>query len=374
MGQRLGPLENLAVIAATALPSASFWSGKRVFLTGHTGFKGSWMLLVLHELGAYVSGYSLAPDTDPSMFHAFGLEGLCAEHQVADVRDFASLRDAVAAASPDVAIHMAAQPIVSTGYELPLETFDTNVMGTANFLEACRQATVPLTIVVSSDKCYRNNETGLPFKEDDALGGKDPYSASKAGTEIAVAAWAASFMNDGHGMRLASGRAGNVIGGGDWSRDRLLPDAARAFSTSAAMHVRSPESIRPWQHVLEPVCAYLLLAELLADDPAKARGWNFGPIPSIGRSVRDVMDLAAAAWSNGVRWTSPEAVPAMKEAITLLLDSSDAHDQLGWTPRLSLDEAVEWTMKWYRDFHLEGAEPARETTARQIEAYLSPGG
>ncbi len=180
-------------------------------------------------------------------------------------------------------------------------------------------------------------------------------------------------MNDAHGMRLASGRAGNVIGGGDWSRDRLLPDAARAFSTGAAMHVRSPESIRPWQHVLEPVCAYLLLAEQLADDPAMARGWNFGPVPSIGRSVRDVMDLATAAWSNGVRWTSPEAVPAMDEAITLLLDSSDAHDRLGWTPRLSLDEAVNWTMKWYRDFHLDGAGAARNTTARQIETYLSAG-
>lgn len=361
------------MIAATALPTAGFWIGKRVFLTGHTGFKGSWMLLALRELGADVYGYSLAPDTIPSMFEAFGLDTLCAAHQIADVRNFATLRDAVAAARPDVAIHMAAQPIVSTGYEMPLETFDTNIMGTANFLEACRQATVPLTIVVSSDKCYRNNETGLPFKEDDALGGKDPYSASKAGTEIAVAAWAASFMNDAHGMRLASGRAGNVIGGGDWSRDRLLPDAARAFSTGAAMHVRSPESIRPWQHVLEPVCAYLLLAEQLADDPAMARGWNFGPVPSIGRSVRDVMDLATAAWSNGVRWTSPEAVPAMDEAITLLLDSSDAHDRLGWTPRLSLDEAVNWTMKWYRDFHLDGTGAARNTTARQIETYLSAG-
>lgn len=361
------------MIAATALPTAEFWTGKRVFLTGHTGFKGSWMLLVLKRLGATVCGYSLAPETEPSMFEAFALDTECADHRVADVRDFPSLRDAIAAAQPDVAIHMAAQPIVSTGYEMPLETFDINVMGTANFLEACRQAKVPLAIVVSSDKCYRNNETGLPFKEDDALGGKDPYSASKAGTEIAVTAWAASFINEANGMRLASGRAGNVIGGGDWSRDRLLPDAARAFSTGADMHVRSPGSIRPWQHVLEPVCAYLLLAEQLADDPSKARGWNFGPIPSIGRPVRDVMDLAAAAWSNGVNWTSPEETPAMKEAIILLLDSDDAHRELDWTPRLSIEEAVDWTMKWYRDFHLGGADLAKETTARQIDAYLAPG-
>lgn len=362
------------MIAAT-LPTTGFWSGKRVFLTGHTGFKGSWMVLVLRQLGAEVFGYSHAPETTPSMFTAFGLDALCAGHRIADVRDYATLRAAAAAARADVAIHMAAQPIVSTGYEAPLETFDTNVMGTANFLEACRQAKVPLTIVVSSDKCYRNNETGLPFKEEDALGGKDPYSASKAGTEIAVAAWASSFMNDANGMRLASGRAGNVIGGGDWSRDRLLPDAARAFSAGTDMHVRSPKSIRPWQHVLEPVCAYLLLAEQLSDDPSKARGWNFGPIPSIGRPVEEVMDLAVAAWGDGARWTSPEEDGfGLKEAITLLLDSSDAHDRLGWMPRLSLEEAVDWTMGWYRDFYVGGTDTARTTTARQIEAYLSPDG
>ncbi len=366
-------MEGLALIPTTALPRPEFWNGKRVFLTGHTGFKGSWMVLVLEKLGAQIFGYSLEPETTPSMFTAFRLDALCGDHRIGDVRDFTVLRDAIAQAEPDIAIHMAAQPIVSTGYESPLETFDTNVMGTANFLEACRTAKVPLTIVVSSDKCYRNDETGLPFKEDDALGGKDPYSASKAGTEIAVAAWAASFMNEANSMRLASGRAGNVIGGGDWSRDRLLPDAARAFSEGADMHVRSPHSIRPWQHVIEPVCAYLLLAEKLAVDPAKARGWNFGPIPSIGRPVREVMDLATAAWGASASWTSPEENGFnLKEAITLLLDSSDAHDDLGWMPRLSIAEAVDWTMQWYRDFYLTGPEAAKAMTTRQIEAYLSP--
>jgi CDP-glucose 4,6-dehydratase len=330
------------------------------------------MVLVLEKLGANIVGYSHAPETTPSMFKALRLDRLCSYHQVADVRDFASLRDAVAKAEPNVALHMAAQPIVSIGYEQALQTFDTNVMGTANFLEACRSAKVPLTIVVSSDKCYRNDETGQPFKEDDALGGKDPYSASKAGTEIVVAAWAASFMNDANGMRLASGRAGNVIGGGDWSRDRLLPDAARAFSEGADMHVRNPASIRPWQHVLEPVCAYLLLAEKLAADPAKARGWNFGPIPSIGRPVREVMELATAAWGGGVGWNSPnEGSSSLKEAMTLLLDSSDAHDYLGWMPRLSIEESVDWTMQWYRDFYFSGPDAARARTALQIEAYLS---
>lgn len=366
-------MEGLALIPTKSLPSPDFWRGKRVFLTGHTGFKGSWMVLVLEKLGAKIVGYSHPPATTPSMFTALNLDTLCSHHQIADVRNFETLRAAVAKVQPDVAIHMAAQPIVSFSYEQPLETFDTNVMGTANFLEACRGGKVPLTVVVSSDKCYRNDEVGRPFKEDDALGGKDPYSASKAGTEIVVTAWSKSFMNDANGMRVASCRAGNVIGGGDWSRDRLLPDAARAFSKGVDMHVRSPNSIRPWQHVLEPVSAYLFLAEKLAAEPAMARAWNFGPIPNIGRPVREVMELATAAWGTGAKWASPnEDCSNLKEAITLLLDSTDAHYYLGWVPRLSIEEAVNWTMQWYKDFYLSGPNAARARTLLQIETYLSP--
>lgn len=355
----------------TGLPllSEEFWRDKRVFLTGHTGFKGSWMVLVLRRLGAEVHGFSLAPDTSPSMFEALNLDSMCTTHQIADIRDANVLAFAVESVQPDVAIHMAAQPIVSAGYDMPLETFDTNVMGSANFLEACRKVKVPITVVVSSDKCYRNNEDGLAFTEDAPLGGHDPYSASKAATEIVVSAWASSYMTEANGMRLASARAGNVIGGGDWSRDRLITDAARAFAAGKTMNVRSPGSIRPWQHVLEPVCAYLLLAERLAKNPAISGPWNFGPTDMTGRPVRDVMDMAVEAWGEGAQWASTET-SVMNEAVTLLLDSTHAHQSLGWSPRLSLKQAVRWTMDWYRLFYEEGPDAARIAADRQITSYF----
>lgn len=352
------------------LPQRTFWHGKRVFLTGHTGFKGSWALMLLNKLGAEVFGYALAPNTSPSMFSALGLADRCTRHQLGDVNDPEDLKNAVAQVRPDVAIHMAAQPLVSVGYESPVDTFATNAMGVVHFLEACRAASVPTTLVISSDKCYRNNEDGIAFTEIDPLGGKDPYSASKAVTEIIVGCWAESFMNHSTGMLLASARAGNVIGGGDWSRDRLLPDMARSFSSDQAVEVRSPSSVRPWQHVLEPVCGYLLLIEHLSNDPALARGWNFGPSDDAARSVKYVVESAVKSWGNGASWKMHAgSIEAMKESVTLLLNSADAEEKLKWSPRLSLDEAIKWTMDWYKVFY-QNPKEARSMTDNQINAYL----
>ncbi len=354
-----------------SLPQRSFWHGKRVFLTGHTGFKGSWTLMLLNQLGAEVFGYALAPITSPSMFAALGLADLCTGHRLGDINDLPDLKNALAQVCPDVAIHMAAQPLVSVGYEAPVDTFATNAMGVVHFLEACREISVPTTLVISSDKCYQNNEDGIAFKEIDPLGGKDPYSASKAVTEIIVGCWAESFMNQGRGMLLASARAGNVIGGGDWSRDRLLPDMARSFSSNQAVEVRSPGSIRPWQHVLEPICGYLLLIEKLSNDPTFARGWNFGPPDDAARSVEYVVESAAKAWGNGASWKAPAGtIEVMKESVTLLLNSTDAEENLNWSPQLSLDEAIKWTMDWYKVFY-QNPQEARLITERQISAYLS---
>lgn len=330
------------------------------------------MVLALQRLGAEVHGYSLAPVTDPSMFDALGLETLCTSHRIADIRDQDALIAAVEDVQPDIAIHMAAQPIVSLGYKEPVETFAVNVMGTAHFLEACRKAQVTRVLVVSSDKCYRNDETGVPFREEDPLGGHDPYSASKAGTEIVVGSWRASFLNAESGTSLASARAGNVIGGGDWSQDRLLPDAARAFAKGESLLIRSPDSVRPWQHVLEPVFGYLALIEQMLDDPTLAQGWNFGPIPPEGVAVRGVVDNAVAAWGEGAAWTLPPDYkePKFEEAKLLLLDCERVTTKLSWKPALSLPEAVSWTMDWYRTFYEQGREATRALSDDQISQYL----
>jgi len=306
------------------------------------------------------------------MFDALGLEALCTSHRIADIRDQDALIVAVQDVQPDIAIHMAAQPIVSLGYKEPVETFAVNVMGTAHFLEACRKAQVSRVLVVSSDKCYRNDETGVPFRENDPLGGHDLYSESKAGTEIVVGSWRASFLNAENGMSLASARAGNVIGGGDWSQDRLLPDAARAFAKGESLLIRSPDSVRPWQHVLEPVYGYLSLVEQMLDDPALAQSWNFGPIPPEGVVVREVVENAVAAWGDGAAWTLPPDYqkPEFEEAKLLLLDCELVATKLGWKPALSLPEAVAWTMTWYRTFYEQGGEAARTLCDDQISRYL----
>lgn len=355
--------------------SKTFWKDKKVFLTGHTGFKGSWTTLMLSELGAAVHGYALAPHTDPSMFELLKLQDICASHAVDDIRDKDRLAAALHAADPDIVIHMAAQPIVSEGYAKPVETFDINVMGTVHLLEACRTLRKDaLVLVVSSDKCYQNPEGSSKLKEHDPLGGEDPYSASKAGTEIVVRAYQESFFNNSDNRtRVVSVRAGNVVGGGDWSLDRLIPDAIRAFTARESFVVFNPDDVRPWQHVIEPVYGYLLLIEKMAERAELAASWNFGPIPSVGASVRDVADFAVRMWGDNAVWDQPKELRTFSETKLLLLDSSAIHRAIGWTPVLNLEETIGWTMSWYKTAVKSGGDAGADIgklTRQQISDYL----
>ena len=324
-----------------------FWAGRRVFVTGHTGFKGSWLLLMLDALGAKVTGHSLPPPTDPSMFDLLGLDRLCAHH-VGDIRDLPAMEAVLAGAAPDIVIHMAAQPLVRASYAEPVETYATNVMGTVNLMDACRRVpSVKAVIVVTTDKCYENLGLARGYDEGDRMGGHDPYSNSKACAELAVAAYRDSFMRKG-GIGIASARAGNVIGGGDFAEDRLVPDAARAFAKDEALSIRNPMAVRPWQHVLEPLYGYLLLAERMRGDPATfAQGWNFGPAVADAASVTTVADQLTTLWGNGARWMQdPGSHP--HEAATLMLDCAKATAELGWMPRFTLEQALQISVDWYR--------------------------
>ncbi|WP_340268561.1 CDP-glucose 4,6-dehydratase [Sphingobium mellinum] len=360
-------MENLALRQGSAVastPEPRFWAGRRVLLTGHTGFKGSWLLVLLDMLGARVTGLSLAPDTTPSMFDLIGGADLC-DHHIADIRDAAAVEAIVTHAEPDVVLHLAAQPLVRASYVDPIGTYQTNVMGTAHVLEACRKAASVRTIVsVTTDKCYANDGRTEGYREDAPLGGHDPYSNSKACAELVSACWRDSFLGE-RGAGLATARAGNVIGGGDWSTDRLVPDAIRAFSTRRALEIRNPDAVRPWQHVLEPLTGYLLLAEALAADPARfAHGWNFGPAAADMASVRDIIDLLGRHWGVAQPWaTQPGDHP--HEAAMLTLDSSAAADALGWRSRLTLDRALALTADWYR------AQDKQVVTRTQAEAFLA---
>ncbi|MFZ2995680.1 CDP-glucose 4,6-dehydratase [Sphingobium sp.] len=360
-------MENLAVKRASAIPltpDPAFWAGRRVLVTGHSGFKGSWLLVLLDALGARVTGLSLAPDTTPSLFDIIEGASLC-DHHVADIRDAAAVETIVTRAAPDIVLHLAAQPLVRASYADPLATYQTNVMGTAHVLEACRKAPSVRTIVsVTTDKCYANDGRTQGYGEDAPLGGHDPYSNSKACAELVSACWRDSFLSE-QGVGLATARAGNVIGGGDWSADRLVPDAIRAFGQGRRLEIRNPGAIRPWQHVLEPLTGYLLLAERLAADPARfARGWNFGPAAADMASVCDVVDLLGQHWGVTQGWTQqPGDHP--HEAALLTLDSTAAGEALGWRPRLSLDRALALTAHWYR------ATDQRAATHAQAEDFLS---
>ena len=360
-------MENLALrqgSAVTPTPEPQFWAGRRVLLTGHTGFKGSWLLVLLDRLGARVTGISLAPDTMPSMFDLIGGADLC-DHHIADIRDAAAVEAIVTRAEPDIVLHLAAQPLVRASYIDPIGTYQTNVMGTAHVLEACRKAASVRTIVsVTTDKCYANDGRTEGYREDAPLGGHDPYSNSKACAELVSACWRDSFLGERR-TGLATARAGNVIGGGDWSTDRLVPDAIRAFSAGRTLQVRNPNAVRPWQHVLEPLTGYLLLAEAMAVDPARfARGWNFGPAAADMASVRDVIDLLGRHWGVTQPWaTQPGDHP--HEAAMLTLDSSAVADALGWRPRLTLDRALALTADWYR------AEDKLGATRAQAESFLA---
>ena len=340
MGRRQGSLESVGM-------NNAFWEGRKVFLTGHTGFKGSWLALWLSRMGAEVHGYALQPPTDPSMFELLGLERELAGHHIADIRNGERLTHALRESSAEIVFHLAAQPLVRASYVRPLETLDVNIMGTAHLLEAVRQAGgVRSVVVVTSDKCYENREWVWPYREIEALGGHDPYSASKAGTEIVASAYRASFFAPEGDCAVATARAGNVIGGGDFAEDRLLPDLFRAHWAQQPIRLRSPAAVRPWQHVLEPLHGYLLLAQRLYEDgPRFAGAWNFGPWERDARNVQWIVEYMAEHLP-GFRWTRDEN-PQPHEAHTLRLDSSKARLQLGWQPAWSLEQALQRTLDWH---------------------------
>jgi CDP-glucose 4,6-dehydratase len=354
-------VENMAL-------NRQFWAGRRVFVTGHTGFKGSWLLLMLETLGAKVTGFSLAPPTTPSMFDLIDGASRC-DHHIGDIRDATALANAVKNAAPDIVLHLAAQPLVRESYVTPLETYATNVMGTAHLLDACRHVESVKTIaVITTDKCYENDGRPTGYVEHDKLGGYDPYSNSKACAEQVTQSYRDSFLAR-KGVGVASARAGNVIGGGDYADDRLVPDAIRAFMTDKPVEIRNPSAIRPWQHVLEPLRGYLMLAEQLHDNSeTHAKGWNFGPAPTDMAPVHQVLSILANHWGY-TKGVAPQPGDHPHEAATLILDSSAAARDLGWTPRLSLDDALKLTADWYRAAADRGDILA--ISQRQINQFLS---
>lgn len=349
---------------------ANFWRGKHVLLTGHTGFKGGWLALWLLRLGARVTGIALPPDTAPNLFEVARVSSGLASH-FCDIRDAGALANLIRSAEPDIVLHLAAQPLVRASYRQPLETFSTNVMGTANVLDALRGlGSVRVAVMVTTDKVYRNREWCWPYREEDALGGHDPYSASKAASEIVIASYRDAFLND-QGVALASARAGNVIGGGDWSQDRLIPDAVRAWSGGQVLDVRRPLAIRPWQHVLEPLAGYLDLAQQLWNAPQLAGAFNFGPETSEAATVQTVVELARAGFGRGeVVFGDGSAGP--HEAGWLALEIAKVRTQLGVTPKWRLEESVSRTMAWYQA-QLQPGSDARVLCERDIEAYEGGG-
>ena len=324
--------------------SSGFWQDRSVFLTGHTGFKGGWLSIWLEQLGARVHGFSLQPPTQPSLFEAAGVKDVLVSHTIGDVRDGDALSTAMAATEPQLVFHMAAQPLVRYSYLEPVETYSTNVMGTVNVLEAARTAPSVRAIVnITSDKCYENREWDRPYREDDAMGGHDPYSSSKGCAELVAQAYQRSFF--GEEKWLASVRAGNVIGGGDWAVDRLLPDFFRAIDAGQPLTIRSPNAVRPWQHVLEPLAGYMLLAEAMTESgDAFSGGWNFGPDDGDVWSVRQIVDYLFPD-GEGVNLSN---APHPHEANMLKLDSSKARDRLGWKPVWAIDQALKATVEWHK--------------------------
>lgn len=351
---------------ASAKPTPDFWRGKRVLLTGHTGFKGSWLALWLARMGAEVTGLALAPATEPNLFTLARVAGdMHASHEC-DVRDAQAVAAHVQAARPQIVLHLAAQALVRAGYADPLGTHATNVMGTAHVLDALRgQADVRAVVVVTTDKVYRSREWAYPYREDDPLGGHDPYSASKAAAEIITASYRDAFLA-AQGVAVATARAGNVIGGGDWAADRLLPDAVRAWSAGQTLHIRHPEATRPWQHVIEPLAAYLCLAERLWAEPARAGAYNFGPLPHEAATVGCVVKMASSAYPS-IATSYENHSKGPHEAGWLALETAHARQALGVAPRWGLNTAVTRTMAWYRA--QQGGADARALCLADLDAW-----
>lgn len=329
----------------------SFWNGRRVFLTGHTGFKGGWLSLWLSSMGAKVTGYALAPSTNPNFFDVAQVERVLEKSHIADIRDLENLRKAMSDAQPEIVIHMAAQPLVRLSYSSPVETYATNVMGTVHVLDAIRFLdTVRAVVVVTTDKCYENKEWAWGYRENEPMGGYDPYSNSKGCAELVTSAYRQSFFSpekySKHHVAIASARAGNVIGGGDWSADRLIPDAIKAFESGDVLIIRNPLATRPWQHVLEPLSGYLVLAQALYQDgPSFNGGWNFGPRDDDARTVEDVVDLLIAKRGTSASWQQDDR-DQPHEAHALKLDCSKARQFLNWVPKWNLDQAIQNITDW----------------------------
>ncbi|MDX2344373.1 MAG: CDP-glucose 4,6-dehydratase [Acidimicrobiia bacterium] len=349
----------------------SFYTGKRVLVTGDTGFKGSWLCEWLLMLGAEVHGIGLEPDTDPSIFETMGLRDRI-RHQTIDIRDRTAIHTAVAELQPEVVFHLAAQSLVRRSYIEPLDTLESNVIGAANVLSAIQHAARDhdsscAVVVVTSDKCYENNETGEAFRETDPMGGADLYSASKGATELVVSAWRSSFLGETN-VSVATCRAGNVVGGGDWAEDRIVPDCVRSLRSGATVSVRSPVSVRPWQHVLEPLCGYLVVGSRVQTTPAVASAWNFGPNPESHKTVGELAETVVANWGSG-EWKAEPAADGMHEAILLNLSIEKAINDLGWRPVWDFASTVETTIDWYRDVAEWSPADTAEYTRNQIARY-----
>ncbi len=345
----------------------SFWKDKQVLLTGHTGFKGGWLSLWLQSMGAKVHGYALTPSTNPNFFTSVNVAEGMASQTIADIRDAQKIKDVMEQIKPEIIFHMAAQPLVRYSYAEPVETYAVNVMGTVNLLEAARHSpSVKAIVNVTTDKCYENREWLWAYREDEALGGYDPYSSSKACSEIVTAAYRQSFLAE-KGIGVATARAGNVIGGGDWSEDRLIPDFFRAVENKQTLIIRSPNAIRPWQHVLEPLSGYLILAQKLHSDPEKyASGWNFGPSDDAANTVSWILNTMAEKIPNA-KW-EVDHNPQLHEASLLKLDSSKAKNLLGWQPRWTLDESLNKIVEWQNQFNT-GAN-LKAFSHAQIASYI----
>jgi CDP-glucose 4,6-dehydratase len=353
-----------------AVSFVAFYSGKKVLVTGHTGFKGGWLTIWLRLLGAEVVGLALPPETQPNLFSAARVaDGIVSEF--GDVRDFATVKKVLSRHNPDIVIHNAAQALVRRSYREPVETYATNVMGTVHVLEAARATpSVRSIVVVTSDKCYENRESMTPYKEEDAMGGHDPYSSSKGAAELVASAYRRSFFNGESSAALASARAGNVIGGGDWSEDRLIPDIVRGIASDTPIIIRRPDSIRPWQHVLEPLSGYLLLASKLYEDRGRyADAWNFGPAADDPVTAAEIADRVRTIWGKGDVRIQPDT-DAPHEATYLRLNCTKSSQHLGWNSQRRLEDALDWTVQWYKAFYDRSSITPRAMTENQIHSYM----